>query len=688
MSLQESLIKLDDAACAKTNIIDIQGNTKNNIERLLTTNIGNFSIAYCSRSFGKEKREKTADFEKRIHREIKIIIRTDLGLPNESQPEYESVSFWINGQKIVYFFYLSNTKSNVDELLRSIENDALKKYEKIFEALVGLHLKMEFINQTSKEYEIDPVYFNSELYLAAEFQHQPTVAGAAKIDALSPKLYFSEQNELVIKIHQKTFQTQSSNNESNDIRAEIDGTQLLFRNKKSNYLANDELNATQFSKKVFITFNEGYSQCINHAQNFVSDILKSILEKAGVSFTERYFQADYALDDFIKADKQTQKPLIIIDNLDKSTSDDERQALHRQLREEFKAIGIITSGAAPTLESLSSEKSYLVLNSTSARNGSSVVINGKSKNTFWDALTHFQKHGGEGLDYYSRLKTSWFSSSSSLIIQGLNIDRLTQNKTDKNTGEISAVFKPISVHIINRIKTELWLKERIFSDKFIEEVKLPDCQLTLVYVRIQGRGKYKKTYASIVGISIFNKTLSINSQKTLSSEQRLRSQCSFLAKRTLYNDSFCIFDEANNNLLITYNSDRVPRIIGNQQIDSLKVSEKNNDKVRRVSKKKDTILPYYLLPLERKQYHHIYLQQQEHDLLYFVSKINKPKPKIEKQSLIYNIRTFNKNGNILNSLDQAVTEIYLKSFTENILKLNEVSKSSLLEKIAKIYITN
>ena len=93
MSLQKSLIKLDDAACAKTNIIDIQGNTKNNIERLLTTNIGNFSIAYCSRSFGREKREKTADFEKRIHREIKIIIRTDLGLPNESQPEYESVSF-------------------------------------------------------------------------------------------------------------------------------------------------------------------------------------------------------------------------------------------------------------------------------------------------------------------------------------------------------------------------------------------------------------------------------------------------------------------------------------------------------------------------------------------------------------------------------------------------------------------
>lgn len=48
------------------------------------------------------------------------------------------------------------------------------------------------------------------------------------------------------------------------------------------------------------------------------------------------------------------------------------------------------------------------------------------------------------------------------------------------------------------------------------------------------------------------------------------------------------------------------------------------------------------------------------------------------QNLIYKILTFDTEGNLLKALDQRATEIYLKSFTEDILRLNEVSKSPLL----------
>jgi hypothetical protein len=43
---------------------------------------------------------------------------------------------------------------------------------------------------------------------------------------------------------------------------------------------------------------------------------------------------------------------------------------------------------------------------------------------------------------------------------------------------------------------------------------------------------------------------------------------------------------------------------------------------------------------------------------------------------------------LLNALEQPITHIFLSSFTEDILRINEVSKSSLFEKIAKLYIEN
>lgn len=686
MSLQSELVELDDAACAKTNIIDIQGDIKDNIKRLLASNIGELFITYRSRAFAKEKGENTADFEKRIHREVKLSIRTDLSLAKDSQPEYELVYFWSNGQKLVYFFYLSATKTSFDELLRDINNNFSGKHGKIFEALAGLHLKLAFINQVVEEYELRPTYFNSELYLAAKLHRQPTSKGAAKLDALSPQLYFSTESELVTNIHRKSFQTQLC--DSDDVRVEIDETQLLFRDRKSTYRASNKLSATQHSKKPFITFEEGYSQSINHAQNLVSDMLKSILKDSGVSFTERYFKADYALDNFIKVEKIRYRPLIIIDNLDKSISNDQRQQLYKQLSKELNPKEITTHEKLPHFDNLSADSCYLVLNSSQIKNGSSVIIDGKVKNTFWDALAHSEKYGTEDLDYYSTLKIARFKSNAPITLQGLNIGKLTQNRTDRSTSEVTTVFKPASVHKINKIKTELWLKGKVFFDKYIEEIDLPDCQLTLVYIRMPGGRWSQKMHSSIVRLRVLNGTLTINSQQNHASEQRLRFDCPFLEKRDLYNDSFYMFDEEDEVLLTAYNTDRIPRIIGNQQVDSLEVAAKNNDRVGRGAKIKETILPYYLLLKERKQYHHIFLQQRENDLLYFVSKINGPKQTIEKQNLIYNILTFDLDGNILNALDQTVTEIYLKSFTDNILKLGEVSKSSLLEKMAKIHIEN
>ena len=132
----------------------------------------------------------------------------------------------------------------------------------------------------------------------------------------------------------------------------------------------------------------------------------------------------------------------------------------------------------------------------------------------------------------------------------------------------------------------------------------------------------------------------------------------------------------------------MPQVIGNTLVDSISVAESDERTVNRQSSIESSVLPYYLLPKERKQYHHVYLQEAGVDLFYFVAQKQRPNQDIAKQNRIYNLLTFNSNGDLLNALEQSVTHLFFNSFTEDILKINEVSKSSLFEKIAKLYIEN
>jgi hypothetical protein len=139
---------------------------------------------------------------------------------------------------------------------------------------------------------------------------------------------------------------------------------------------------------------------------------------------------------------------------------------------------------------------------------------------------------------------------------------------------------------------------------------------------------------------------------------------------------------------MSYNSSRIPRIIGNSTVDSIELAadeDSDNKLSRQATKPKEIVLPYYIAKTKER---HIYLEQSNNDLLYFVTPSTQPNSTIAKQNLIYNILTFDKNGDLLKALDQSVTELFLKSFTENIIKNNEYSKSSILEKIAKLYIEN
>lgn len=336
-------------------------------------------------------------------------------------------------------------------------------------------------------------------------------------------------------------------------------------------------------------------------------------------------------------------------------------------------------------EYMDKDKSYLVLNESNGTSSISLTSGESNKefNGFWDAYRFTKREERTFLDYYTQLKIQRFEQQNSLAIQGLNIFDGDKESVDKKSGE-SFVISP---HKVERIKSELWLKNQVFLQKTFADIDLPNGQFKLIYVRRLG-GKWNNFFSSVVDINIESNVLTIESNKLYKSENRMKADCSFFSDRKLFNGSFYLYDKENDVLLSSYTSIGVPQIIGNTEVDSISVAESNELNINRKSGMDVSILPYYLLPIERKQYHHVYLQDREPDLLYFVAPKQRPNQDIAKQNRIYNILTFDGEGTLLKAIEQPITHLFLSSFTEDILRINEVSKSSLFEKIAKLYIEN
>ena len=682
MTLNKRLIKVEKSAKARTNIFDLKDDLIDIIECLLKPTNDKTFITYNFCKFKRGKDEEKDKFEIRIHREIKSLIRDELHIEDKYFIHYETIRKWEDVDKI-YFFYISNQQTSKSlSILEDIKKENIDK-RRIIQGLIGLRLKMNFIEQVSERNEFPPLYFNSELYLSVTQQGKVNKKRIAFLDGLIPTIYFSKTNELIVTLHKKTFKTEKIDG----IPAQLEDTRLFFRNKKNTFCLIDQLNATRYSKKKFMTFSTGYSECINFSQHLIANTLARLLDQLNISYSERYFQSDFELNDFLTLKKYLHHPVVVIDNIGEKISSNIREEIYNELKKSLlQPLTIVSSNDYSSFRLLDKQKNYLILNSSLKSNGSSIknIKTGKIINSSLDAYWQYcqaKKINIGDYDYYTRLKIIRFDTQDSTVIQGVNIDKKKYDKKTKKSYFLSP-FK------IKKIFSELFLKESIFYHKKIEDVKLPDCKLRLVYIRKLKR-KQNNFFSSVVNIRIHNYSLIIESNEIIKTENRLKFYCHFLKDIKLYNQAFYIFDTNNEITLCAYNSKRIPLIIGNQVVDSIKEAEKSkNDKIRKLSGINETPLPYYLLPKKNKQYHRIHLQQQGDNLLFFVSFIQQPNVSIVKQNLIYNLLTFDVLGKRLNALEQEVTDIYFQSFTQDILRLNEVSKSSLLEKIAKLFIEN
>ena len=158
--------------------------------------------------------------------------------------------------------------------------------------------------------------------------------------------------------------------------------------------------------------------------------------------------------------------------------------------------------------------------------------------------------------------------------------------------------------------------------------------------------------------------------------------------------SFLLWDQTHKILLHSWTdrADRAtPMVLGNPDIDPIELAgQRGEDRIHKDCTPENNPTPYYYVGVISGQYEHVYIQPDpdRHSLLLMTTRLQREKQIIEKQNRVCRIATYDINGSPIPPEEQRITYAYLATFTREVLRNGEVSKSSLLGKIARIYLEN
>ena len=653
---------------ATTNVWRIRNTLDDLLSLLIKPTFEHLHISYLKKSLPKLSGESKDKYYARVHSTGKNLIRRLLGLSNDTTVQYEMIKI----KEEFFFFYVSALPVESDQTLAKLLAEVVEK-RLLIQGLLSLHLKLEILAQAVKEFEIGPIHHNSSLYISAETYVGKNLKRVL-IDAFEIRLYFSDFGEIVTTLRSCSF----AGNSSEFLQLPLEDTTLFFNHQGQSYKSLEAIDARTYSRKKYIRFQSKYPGCQNHAHVLVSRYLRELLSRLKLDAEPVFFKASVVRHNFFKVpQKKLTKKLVVIDNYDDFHSSEVRSACYTQIREVFPGCDIVESSQIHSYGNLSEDTNYLILNRSVKNNGSSIVDNREEKvfNSFWQAMEWSERNENAELDLYSRFKIENFKRGQLLVLQGLDLaPGLGRSK--------NFIINP---HVLTTVASELWLKERVLREKRIVGISADSSSYQLVYIR-RPEGRF---YACVVGCNISNDTFTLNQVMTFNNEDELRFHCPQLVVLTkLYDRSFYIYDLHKRVLLCAYTSARVPQIIGNVAFDNINRYYEDGGSLRKLSAAEKNPLPYYVSPKIQGQYHHIFVQPDGMDLRYFVSPKGNPRSEFDTQQRVYNLLTWGSDGSLVTPLAQGVTTLFFDTFTDDIQRNNQVSKTSLLMKVTKMFLEN
>lgn len=636
--------------------------------RILLEPTGVVGIDYFSREIPRHRKETAEQYFARMHAEGKSELRRRLALPSGIQVHYE----FLRVGNLCYFMYLTDQVHADEKHMDTLLSSGMPTHQ-IAQAAISLRIKAALLEEVYKDYEIAPHHYNGALYIGTELYPRKK-DGRSVIDTFEARFYFTDRQELVSTLHNRTFLAVSES----DLHAPVNDTTMTILAGNERYVRHAQVDARLYGRKKFMRFQTAYPGCRNHTHTLVARCVEQQLGILGIPARRQSFKATDVWDQFVcAADPRLRATMTIVDNYGPYPSESCKEKLYEQLRQAFSPCEIVSCERIAGYDDLHESTAYLFLNKEAEPGGTSIVEtnSGRQFASFWQALTHHRENGGIQFDLYTRLKIDHFNSRGRIVMQGVDLPC-----------QMPADGAALNAQVLLKVQKELWLKQGVLQDGKISALSgVPSGRCRLIYIR----RPENLFFASILMCRVERDTLYVEEQSVCENEDELRFHFSYLnVIEKLYDDGFYLYDCDAKVLLTAYTSARVPQIMGNALFDNVQRFHDGGGTLRKLSSPNENPLPYYVMPRIREQYHHIFLQEAGGDLRYFVSPKGNPQSVFAHQCRTYNILTWNELGQPTRQLEQSVTATYLQSFTDDILLNGQVSKSSIMVKAARLFLEN
>lgn len=740
-----NLQTLTDSPVARTNLIHLAETPLATICRLLAPVSNLYAINFAVQKFPKKHKEKSREHYVRIHREVKNRLRQLLGLDAKEDVKYELHRLG-NGQYV--YFYLSpaaadNTPAHlslptrIEQLCQQLmaEEHSLSR---LIQGLFSLHLKMVLLEQASDRFSISPVYFNAVMYLNARLSKPVSEkSGTGVMEAFELEVFASDHSELAFILHKRKFLVEPAD----ELYLALDDEKVWFNTDSGRVSARRKLDARD-SSLDFFQERSGYGECQAYTYNVVMNTVLDRLSELEIPHTQLPFQATHVVNQFLTGLDQTLANTVLVVNNGVNFSAAQHtyffEALSRQLPDhKLWSLESLELAARTHCTDLPTNTSILLLNPVENDASNSIrQLDDESAeySDFFDALDADRKQPGLRWDTYTQLKLTrlkgWLNNKPlPVVLQGMNIDRkildalefVQEQKTTNPEQYHADLAKPRSrlksaVTLINskirRTKTELWFKESLLSLRYLPVPNLTTGHYTAYSVRKRKNGTCLLGH---VALEVKEDMLTVTESGVTEGDlDWLAVEHPVLARLDkLFNNGFYLYDHTTDALLTSYNSIRVPRLIGPAQFNVVDLyayqeqekalAEQNGGDftgytITRSAKADSNVLPYLISPgrsihdpltkSQKMKHHHTYLQPHNHGLYVLISDAQPTNQSMARTNLVENLLIWNAQGESQKVFTHPLTATYLNSFTLDMLKSGESSKSSIFAKLARLMVEN
>ncbi|MDI3325081.1 hypothetical protein QKW35_11890 [Pontibacterium granulatum] len=740
-----NLHTLTDTPVARTNLIQLEEAPLATIRRLLAPISNLYAIDFGLQRFNKERKEKRQDFHSRVHSEVKASLRQTLGLNAQDDVKYE-LHRLPSGHHV--YFYLApaaarhtsahlSLSTRIEQLCQKLAANE-QSLTRLIQGLFSLHLKMILLEQATDRFSVSPVYFNAVMYLNARLS-QPIAkkSGTGVMEAFELDVFASEQRELAFTLHKRKFLVEPAE----ELHLSLDYDKVWFNTDSGRVKARRKLDARD-SKLEFFRERSGYGECQAYTYNVVMNAVVERLTELEIPHTPIPFQATHEVNQFVTGlDQQLANTLLVVNNgVDFSATQEAYffDALAAQLPGyQLWPMASLERAQKTSFSDLPANTSILVLNPVEDEASNSIrqLDDGAAEyGNFFAVYDIDRKLPGLRWDTYTQLKLDrlhgWLKQKPlPVALQGMNVDsklldaiNYIEELSNANPEQYTAdLAKPRSrlksaFNLVNskirRTKTELWFKESVLTQRHIPLPNLTKGRYTAFAVRSTDNGS---TLLGHIELSTDSNLLSVvNAGVTEGDLDWLAVEHPALERLDkLFNNSFYLYDHSADVLLTTYNSVRVPRLIGPSHLDvvdlySYQEQEKGQAErdgvkfsdytITRSAKADQNVLPYLMSPgrsihdpltkSQKMKHHHTYLQPHDDGLYVLVSDSQPANPSMARPNLVENLLIWDAQGDTLDVFHHPLTGVYLNSFTLDMLKSGDSSKSSIFAKLARLMVEN